>query len=140
MQNSCDSALWSVCKGFLSAFQGVLSWKWDGRFGTALAEFRADEEDRVRAILEHYLSVAWNSSNIGEAPDSVRMINSHLGGLMSGQMLLTSDPDKDAFMFCAWWPWNDAKTVSIRVGPSYKEVSASEKAERIKLFKDCFGF
>ena len=140
MDNSCDSALESVCRGFLSAFQEALSWKWDDRFGTALAEFRADDEDKVRAILEDHLSVAWTSSNIGEAPDSVRMINSHLGGLMSGQMLLTSDPNKDAFMFCAWWPWNDGKTVSIRVGPSYKEVSASEKSERIKRFKDCFGF
>lgn len=67
------------------------------------------------------------------------MINSNLGGLMSGQLLFTSDPNQDAFIFCAWWPWGDGKTISIRVVPSYEKLLDSEKTKQTQLFKDWFG-
>lgn len=123
------------CREFLREFQGVLSWKWDSRFETHLAEFRADSEDGIRSILERRLSFVWDSSNIGKAPDSVRTIKSQLGGLKSGQMLFTSDPNRDAFIYCAWWPWGDGKTISIRVGPSCKKIPDSEKPGLIKRVK-----
>jgi hypothetical protein len=139
MHDLNKSDLENICREFLSAFQGVLSWKWDSRFETVLAEFSVGNKDRVRAILERYLSIAWDSSTIGNAPDIVLMIDSHLGGLMSGQLLFTSDPNQDAFIFCAWWPWGDGKTISIRVAPFDKRLSDSEMAELIKLFKGWFG-
>jgi len=104
-----------------------------------LAEFRVDHKDRVRAILERYLSITWDSSNIGNAPAIVRTINIHLGNLRSGQLLFTSDPNRDVFIFCAWWPWGDGETISIRIAPFYKKLSDSEKAEKIQLFKGWFG-
>jgi hypothetical protein len=69
----------------------------------------------------------------------VRIINSHLGGLMPGQLLFTSDPNQDALIFCAWWPWGDGKTISIRVGLYYMKLSDSEKAEQINHLKGWFG-
>jgi hypothetical protein len=139
MHDMNQSALENDCKELLRGFQGILSWKWDSRFEAALAEFRVDKKDSIRTILERYLKVTWDSSNMDNAPDIVRMINSHVGGLRSGQLLFTSDPNRDAFIFCAWWPWGDGKTISIRLGPSYKELSDSEKAEKIHLFKGWFG-
>ena len=139
MNDLNKSDIENVCREFLSAFQGFLSWKWDSRFETALAEFFLGNKDRVRAILDRYLSIAWDSSNIGNAPDIVLKINSHLGGLRSGQLLFTSDPNQDAFIFCAWWPWGDGQTISIRVAPFDKRLSDSEMAELIKLFKGWFG-
>jgi hypothetical protein len=85
------SDLENVCREFFMAFQGVLSWKWDSWFETALAEFSVDNKDTVREILGRYLSIAWDSSNIAKAPDAVRMIASRLGGLRSGQLLFASD-------------------------------------------------
>lgn len=113
--------------------------KWDSWTETVLAEFGVGDKDSIRAILERYLSSTWDSSNIGKAPDLVRMINSHLGGLRIGQLLFTSDPNQDAIVFCAWWPWGDGKTISIRIAPSYKNLSDSEKAEQIKLCRGWFG-
>ena len=139
MHDPNKSGLENDCKKLFSAFQGVLSWKWDSRFETVLAEFRADNKGSIRPILERYVSIPWDISNIGNAPDIVRTINSHLGGLRSGQLLFTSDPNRDAFIFCAWWPWGDGKTISIRIAPSYKKVLDSEKAEKIQLFKGWFG-
>ena len=139
MHDLNKSDLENVCREFLSAFQGVLSWKWDSRLETALAEFSVDDKGRVRTILECYLSIVWNNSNITKAPDIVRMIASQFGGLRLGQILFTSDPNQDAFIFGVWWPWGDGETISIRVAPSDKRLSDSEMAELIKLFKGWFG-
>ena len=139
MHDLNKSDLEAVCKEIVNALQERISWKWDSRFETALAEFGVDDKDRIHTILERYLGSAWDSSNIGNAPDIVRMINSNLGGLMLGQLLLTSDPNQDAFIFCGWWPWGDGKTISIRVAPYYKKLSDLEKAGKIQLFKVWFG-
>ena len=139
MHDSIKSGIENDCKELSSGLQGALSWKWDSRFETILAEFGVDKKDSIRAILERYLKTTWDSSNIDNAPDIVRLINRQFGGLKSGQLLFTSDPNRDAFIFCAWWPWGDGKTISIRIAPSYKELLDSEKAEKIQLFKGWFG-
>ncbi len=139
MQDLNKSDLENVCRELLSAFQGIFSWKWDSWLETALAEFGVDNKDSTRAILERYLRSTWNSSNIGKAPDIVQNINSNLGGLRSGQLLFTSDPSQDAIIFCAWWPWGDGKTISIRIAPLYIKLLESEKAEQIQLVKRWFG-
>jgi hypothetical protein len=54
---------------FLRAFQGALSWKWDGRFETVLAEFGVNNKDSVRAILERHLGAIRDSSSIVSAAD-----------------------------------------------------------------------
>ena len=129
----------NVCREFVIAFQGVLSWRWDSQFETALAEFSIDIHDRIRAIVERYLSSTWNSSNIGKASKVVQMIAKHLGGLRSGQMLFISDPNQDVLICGVWWPWGDGKTISFRVAPYKKSVSESEMAEIITQFKAWFG-
>jgi hypothetical protein len=54
-------------------------------------------------------------------------------------LLFTSDPKRDALIFCAWWPWGDGKTISIRIAPFFKKLSDSETAAKIQLFKGWFG-
>ena len=139
MHDLNKSDLENVCREILSAFQGVLSWQWENRFEVALAEFSLNDKDKVRAILERYLNIAWDSSSIGRAPDNVRKIASYLGGLRSEQLLFTSDPNQDAFIFGAWWPWGDGQTISIRIAPSDKRLSDPEMAELIKQFKGWCG-
>lgn len=129
----------SICRELSHAFQGVLTWKWDKRFETVLAEFSADKKENVRAILERYLSATWDSSNVGNAPDIVRAIESDFGGLWPGQLLFTSDPKRDALIFGTWWPWGDGKEISIRIGPSYRTLADSKRDEKIQLFKSWFG-
>ncbi len=139
MNDLYKSDLESACRKFLSTSQEILSWIWDDRFEAVLAQFATDKKDKVRTILERYLSIAWNISNINKAPDTVQTINNRLGGLRSGQMLFTSDPNLDVFVFCSWWPWDDGKTISIRVAPFYKTLSDSGKAELIIQFRGWFG-
>ena len=129
----------NVCRELSRAFQGTLTWKWDARFETVLAEFGVDGKDNIRATLERYLSAAWDSSNVADAPDAVRAIKDDLGGLMAGQVLFTADANRDGSIFCAWWPWGDGKTISIRVGLWSKTLSDAEYAEHSQQLKVCFG-
>ena len=139
MNDQNVSNLKNVCREVFDAFQEELSWKWDSRLETVLAEFGVDNKDMVHEILERHLSITWDISNIDTAPETVQMISSYLGGLWPGQLLFTSDPNRDAFLFCAWWPWGNGTTISIRIAPSFKDGVNTAKAEQIKLFKSWFG-
>lgn len=139
MNDLDKSEVENVCRELSSAFQGTLTWKWDRRFETVLAEFGVDRKINIRATLEQYLRVTWDSSNVGNAPEIVRVIDDRLGGLRPGQFIFTSDPNRDALIFCTWWPWGDGKEISIRVGPSYENLSDSERDENIQQFKVWFG-
>lgn len=127
------------CKELMSAFEGVLSWKWDGRFETALAEFSVEKKDNVCEILKQYFSTIWNRSSIDKAPESVQRISIDLRDIWPGQMLFTSDINREPFIFCAWWPWEDGNTISLRIAPFYNKVLASEKVTTIEQFKGWFG-
>ncbi len=138
MQDVNRSELESACKSMVSGFQGLVAWKWDSRFGTALAEFHVNDKEKVGAILQPYLSAVWNSANISKAPDVVQMVAKHFGGLRAGQVLLSSDPNKGICLFGAWWPWGDGQTISLRVTPYDTRLSALDMAELEGQFKGWF--
>lgn len=125
-------------RGLAASLQSVLSWKWDRRFETVLAEFSVDRRDDVRALLERYLDHAYDSSNICNGPALVRAVENHFGGLWPGQLLFTSDPERQAMIFATWWPWSDGKEISIRIGPAFK-AAESNRDEQIQLFRSWFG-
>jgi hypothetical protein len=138
MNQQNKESLENVYKQLALAFDGVLSWKWDNRFETILAEFTADNKDRIRSTLEQYLGHTWDSSTVANAPLIVQTVTNRLGGLMPGQLFFTSDPDLEPFMFGAWWPWGDGQTISIRLAPAGEKSSDSETAEQISRFRDWF--
>ena len=81
----------------------------------------------------------WDSSNVGNAPDIVRIVNANFGGLRPGQMLFTSDPNRDSLVFCMWWPWGNGKEISLRIGPAYRDLSDLERSQKVELFRLWFG-
>lgn len=129
----------NVCREISNAFKGVLAWKWDDRFQTVLAEFNVDNKERIHNSLLSRLDRVWNSSNIEKAPEVAQTIISNLGGIISGQLLYTSDPDRDALVFCAWWPWGNGETISIRLAPFYQKPSGSDQAGQTQQLKEWFG-
>ncbi len=139
MEKQKISEMEQVCRKLTDASHGMLLWMWDDRFETVLAHISIDDKDKVSKLLERYLKITWNSSNIKKAPDNVKTVNDHFGGIRSGQQLLTSDLDTEGFIYCAWWVWGDGKTISIRVAPYFNKSSNSKKDDQIKLFKGWFG-
>jgi len=128
-----------VCRELLNGFQGRLSWKWEDRFQVILATFGVDNRDDIRTVLGRSLEITWDSSNIESASEAVSVINRNFGGIRSGLQLFTSDPSQEAFIFCAWWPWGNGETISIRLGPYYKGTFDSDRTDQIQLFRSWFG-
>ena len=136
MSSETVKALESGIQELAASFRDVVEWQWDGRFKTALAEFPIDRKGEVLGLLEKHLVSRWDAASAVEAPEVVREILKTLGGLMSGQLLLLSDIEKPAFLFCAWWPWGNGQKISIRIG-AFGE--ASETKSLTQVLKDRFG-
>jgi hypothetical protein len=138
MNNLNPSGPETICRELSNAFKGVLAWKWDDRFQTVLAEFNVDNKTLVHNALERRLDRIWDSSHIEKAPEVVQTIIAGFGGIMPGQLLLTSDPGRDAVVFCAWWPWGNGETISIRLAPFYQKPLDSDRAEGTQRLKEWF--
>ncbi len=138
MDDQNSSYIENVCREFVSALQGNVSWKWDDRFETALTECNVSNKDSIRMILERFLTSTWDNANIDNAVDIVQTIANKFGGLMPGQLLFTADKNQDDFLFGVWWPWGDGNKISIRVAPSSNKLSKSEYIELIKKFRGWF--
>jgi hypothetical protein len=122
-----------------SRFRDVVEWKWDGRFTSALAEFPVERKAEILGILEEFLVCQWDSDGLGEAPPAVHDVVKRLGGLMSGQLLLLSNPECSAFLFCAWWPWGNGQTISIRLAPFNRGLSDEDASQLMTVFRGWFG-
>ena len=103
------------CTRLLEALKADLSWEWDSRFEAAMAQFPAEKKDTMGAILENHLGPAWDGSSIDLAPEKVRRVLIRLGGIMHGQLLYAAGLPQDGILFCAWWPWGNGRTISIRL-------------------------
>ena len=139
MNDSDRLEMEKICVQLYEAFQGVFTWRWDSRLKAVLAEFSVDIEDSVRETLERYFSMTWHTGNIGQSPDTLRFVNTYLGGLWEKQLLFTSEPTPEGFVFCVWWPWSNGKTVSIRVSPFYYKLNDLQMVELIKKLKHYFA-
>jgi hypothetical protein len=106
------------CSEFFKALQVDLSWQWDGRFQTALAQISIAEKDGILSTLESHLGTAWDSANIDKAPEAVRRTVGQLGGIMAGQLFYAAGLAQEGLVFCAWWPWGNGRTISLRIGTS----------------------
>lgn len=116
MSQSTGGTTKPICRDLAAALSADLAWKWDGRFGTVLAEFPLESKASVLEILDRYMVDRWDSVSIEDAPEAAKKVKAHLGGLMAGQLLLLSDSKGDSLVYCAWWPWGNGLTISIRIG------------------------
>jgi len=139
MNNLDSSEPENVCRELSNTFQGVLSWKWDDRFQTVLAEFKVDNKAPIHDALIRRLDRIWDSSTIETSPEAVRAISNTFGGIIPGQLLFTSDPGRDALVFCAWWPWGNGETISIRLAPFYQKPIGSDRTGQTQQLKEWFG-
>lgn len=134
-----DSEQGNICQRLWEGFGDLLTWKWDPRFGTVLAEFPPEKKESVLEILDQHLVKRWDSGTIGEAPEVAQRVNRHLGGLMAGQLLLLSDPGTEPLVYCAWWPWGNGQTVSIRIGLFSATRDAEKEGAQTEALKGWFG-
>ena len=138
MGNEMVKSLEHEIQELAAALRECADWQWDARFKTALAEFSIDRADEILDVLNGYLVCTWDATSVAEAPVAVREVVKTLGGLMSGQLLLLSDASRPAFLFCAWWPWGNGRTISIRIAPFSNDLTDREATELITVFRGWF--
>ena len=138
MSNEVITKFENICKTLENAFKGVFSWKWDDRFAAVLTEFSAELQENVEKVLNPLLMFKWDSNSIATAPETVQLVKNHLGGLMSSQLLYTSDPKQEEILFGAWWPWGDGSTISLRVSLILKPESNNDQTEALQQLKTWF--
>jgi len=80
-----------------------------------LSEFPADQEKDVISVLEKHFDSCWDEETINYAPGKVRSVAKELGEVREGQRLFCSDPDKDALLLGAYWPWQNGERISLRM-------------------------
>ena len=129
-----------ISAAFKTAFSSdEIKWQWDERFNSVLAEFDAKQQEKVLALLSGHFTDYWYNTCIGEAPGAIQQVNERLGGLKPGQLFFSTDATEASFLYCAWWPWNLGKTISIRISLEDKIDSADERYMLEKNCKDWFS-
>jgi hypothetical protein len=127
MLNHNTQKIEKSCREVIKSLKNQISWKWDERFETVLAQFSVEEKDKVHKILEQHLGNIWMDKNKNEAPETIKPIIEYFGGLEPNQKLYTSTLDENNLILCAWWPWGNGQTISIRVGVFYAESMNDEE-------------
>ena len=104
-----------ICNRIYSECDSLVTWKWDDRYQAVLSEFPAAQEEEVMSVLEKYFDTCWDEETIDYAPGKVRSVAKGLGEIRQGQRLFSSDPDQDALLLGAFWPWNNGEKISLRM-------------------------
>ena len=103
-------------------------------------EQRAEDWEKFKQHVREYIEVTQDRRLYNlKGFDKYKAVQDDLGGLMAGQILFTSDPNRGVVLFCAWWPWGNGEKISIRVGLWSKNLSDAEYAENLQQLKVCFG-
>lgn len=133
------SVLEKRCRWIIGSLGGQLNWKWDERFDTILAEFNIKDTEGIRQKLSRQMDIVWDRNNADQAPEPIHIIIDYFGGLHPGQQLFTSDPNIDGILLCAWWPWENGRTVSIRIAVFADSLSDEQNDELVRIFRGWFG-
>jgi hypothetical protein len=133
---SVEPELERICREIVDEGGAVFRWEWDGRYGVALTALGKDREAEILALLRARLPLGWTRETIGDAPMHVRDLAASMGGLRLGQMLMCAEVS-GSLLFCAWWPWQNGKIVSIRVG--IRAVDTGAPGDHDETLRAWFG-
>ena len=91
-------------------------WSWDSRFETVASTFGTDLLSEAKASAALALPHVWTDKTLASASPSLRELAKKTGGVRAAQMLLSADPQGILQPFGLWWPWEDGRTISLRIG------------------------
>lgn len=124
------------CREFIAATREQLNWEWDSRFLLMLAVLESRDNEDVAPLLEACFGHRF--AHDSELPAPARDILGGIGGLRSRQYLLTTDPEQDPLLFCAWWPWGGGGKVSLRFGVWSAQLQGGARSELRDAFRHWF--
>lgn len=91
-------------------------WSWDNRFNTVASTFGVDLIAEARTSLANALPNAWTDKTLATAPVAVQEIAKKTGGVRAAQAIFGGEPVGRVQPYGLWWPWEEGRTISIRIG------------------------
>jgi len=91
-------------------------WSFDNRFMCVASTFGIEMVDKCRAAISVALPRDWSERTLPNAPSMLRELASRTGGVRAGQFLFSSDVVSGATAYGLWWPWEEGRTISLRIG------------------------
>lgn len=104
-----------ICSRIYSECNSLVTWNWDDRYQAVLSEFPSEKEEEVMSVLEKHFDSCWDDETIDFAPGKIRSVARDLGNVRHGQRLFSSDPNQDALLLGAFWPWQNGERISLRI-------------------------
>lgn len=136
----CKSTLENLAGELIDTLGEKASFEWDERFETVLLQIDNRQKEKVITVLESYFSDYWNVLCAEELPAQIQRLMMHFDGLGPEQLLFSTDASDDGeFLYCAWWPWKDGKTTSVRIAPYFAGQTPDQKREFIGRVKQWFA-
>jgi hypothetical protein len=105
----------TIASQIRNAIGDDFKWEWDSRLMGALTQFEKSNEPQIQRALSSILAYEWHVTNVTDAPESVLIATDFMGGLRSGQTVMTIRPEFDPLVLAAFWPWGNGVTVSLRI-------------------------
>ncbi len=129
------SAHQAVLDGFarLRASWPHRGWSFDNRFECVASTFDADFAPTARVLLAPLFPQAYSERTLASASPGIRDAATRTGGVRATQLIFGADRVGRLTPYALWWPWEEARTISLRVG--LEGASFSELEELM----DCFG-
>lgn len=108
-------------------------WSYDDRFECVASSFDADFAPEARVMLAKVFPYTITERTLASATAQLRGVSERTGGIRSTQILFGADPVRSVTPYGLWWPWEEARTISLRIG-----LEGGTAAD-LEAVRSCFG-
>jgi hypothetical protein len=91
-------------------------WSFDNRVQCVASTFDSDYAQEARVLIQKLLPSSWNDRTISTASPLIAQVAQRTGGARSSQMIFGGDRVGYVTPYGLWWPWEEGKTISLRLG------------------------
>jgi hypothetical protein len=99
-------------------------WSFDNRFNCVASSFDADFAAEAKKLLAPIFPQTFTERTLAGASPAIREVALRTGGVRSTQLIFGADPVQGITPYALWWPWEEAQTISIRLGLEGASYSA----------------
>jgi hypothetical protein len=108
-------------------------WTYDNRFECVASSFEADFAPTARRLIAPSFPQGFSDRTLTSASVAIRAAAERTGGVRAAQMIFGGEPIGRLTPYALWWPWEEAQTISLRVG-----LEGAKYADLAELCA-CFG-
>ena len=91
-------------------------WSYDDRFECVASSFDADFAPQARLLLASLFRETISERTLPAASEAIREVAARTGGVRASQLIFAAPPVNGVTPYGLWWPWEEAQTISLRVG------------------------